>query len=74
MRYCDDKRVLGINGMMKTFPSKDSFSGSWEEDLDNSINVFDTFSIKSELTPPDRFKSIPLRLSRDSLSFSAVNM
>lgn len=35
-------RGLGINGIMKEFIEKPSFSGSYEEELYNVISIYDT--------------------------------
>lgn len=69
-----DKRGLGINGMIKAFSSKETFSGAWEEDLDNSINIFETLAIMCELNEEEKLKSIPVMLRGDALSFYATNV
>lgn len=59
---------------MKEFQVKKEFSGAWEEELDNSINLFGTLSIMCELKPDYKLKSIPVMISGDALSVYAFNL
>lgn len=67
------QRGLGISGLMKAFVGKPTFSGSWEEDLDNCINVFNTLSSMSEISSEEKLKAVPVMLGGDALSFFANN-
>lgn len=69
----EDKKRLGINGLMRALIGKPSFSGSWEEDLDNCICVFDTLSTMCEMTETEKLKSVPIMLSGDALNYYASN-
>ena len=69
----DDRRSLGINGLMKAFQGKQTFSGCWEEDLDNCINVYNTLALMCEVTPQDKMKAIPVMLTGDALNYYANN-
>ena len=46
--YTDDRNRLGMNGLMRAFIGKPTFGGSWDEDLDNCIGIFDTLSLMCE--------------------------
>ena len=58
---------------MKAFQGKPTFSGSWEEDLDNCINIFNTLATMCEVTDADKLKAIPVMLKGDALNYYANN-
>lgn len=48
-RYSDDKsqadkKRLGMSGLMRAFAGKTTFKGNWDEDLANTIDVFNTLA------------------------------
>lgn len=59
--------------MMKAMIGKTNFSGSWEEDLDTCISVFDTLVTMCQLSVEDNFKSIPIMLTGDALSYFSTH-
>lgn len=52
------KRGLGINGLMRTFFGKENFSEKWDEDLDETISVFDTITAMCEMDGEEKFVGI----------------
>lgn len=62
-------RSLGINGLMKAFKGKKPFTGSWEEDLDNCLGVFETLSDMCQITEAQMLRSIPIMLDGDALDY-----
>lgn len=50
------KKRLGINGLMRVFNGKPTFSRNWEENLDCFINIFNTLSTMCELTNKEKVK------------------
>ena len=69
----DPKKGLGMGGMMRAFNSKSKFTGSWEEDLDTTIKIFNTMSNMCGLTEDEKVRSIPLMLDGDALSYFSSN-
>ena len=69
----DERRGLGINGLMRAFQGKQTFSGSWEEDLDCCINIFNTLAVMCEVSMEDKLKAIPVMLTGDALNYYANN-
>lgn len=43
-RRNDEERVLGVQGLMQALKIKPQFSSSWDEDLDTSIDIFETMA------------------------------
>lgn len=48
------QKGLGTNGLMKAFYEKPTFSGIWEENFENVINVYNTLSSMSDVTPGEK--------------------
>ena len=63
------KKGLGINGLMRAFGTKKRFSGSWDEDLDDTISIFETLSNICELSDEEKLKAIPIMLMGDAMSY-----
>lgn len=54
---------------MKAFIGKPTFSGSWEEELENVINVYNTLALIFEVTEEDKLKAVQVMLKGDVLSY-----
>lgn len=54
---------LGIQGLMRSFIGQNTFTGSWEEDLDSTISVYKTMSTICQLNEDKNIKAIPIMLS-----------
>lgn len=54
--------------MMKDFTGKPSFSGAYEEDLDNVLSIFDTITDMCEITPEEKLQAMPVILKGDALT------
>lgn len=48
--------------MLKAFAGQDKFSGDYEEDLDNILQMSDTFADMCDLTPNQKRNEMPLML------------
>lgn len=68
------ERYLGLGGMVKAFIGQTKFSGKYEEDLDYILETFDTYAEMFDLSPSQRKKSMPFKLSGNSLSFSTEGL
>lgn len=74
--YCERSphvEGLGIQGLMKSFAGKKTFSGFWEEDLDSIVSVFDTMGSMCEVGDKDKLKTILLILSAHALMHYTTN-
>lgn len=65
------KKVLGITGLIRAFVGKRAFTGSWVEDLNNIISIFEAVSKLSELDEVEQLKVAPFMLKGDSLNYLA---
>lgn len=65
---------MGITSLMKAYVGKDAFGGSWDEDLDNHISVYETLSRMFQVTKEEMHQSIPVMLRGDALSFFSDKM
>lgn len=54
--------------MMREFIGKKTFSGSYSEDLDNTLSVFETMDEIFNITDEEKRKAIPIMLKGDDLS------
>lgn len=54
---------------MKAFKGKRIFSGSWEEDLNNVISVYDTFASMCGKNADEKLNAAPDILKGDALSY-----
>lgn len=54
---------------MKAFIGKQTFSGEWDDDLDNCLNIFETLARMCKVIKPEMFQSMPIMLSGDALSY-----
>lgn len=54
---------------MKDFIGNTTFSGCWEENLDNCINVFRTLAVMCDIIEYNQLKSVPVMLGGDSWNF-----
>lgn len=61
-------RSMGINGVMKEFTGKTEFSGAYEEDLDDTLDVFETMARMCSIKNDEKSQSIPIMLKGDALS------
>lgn len=59
--------------MIKDFTSKTPFSGSYEEDLENNISLFNTPAMMWELKEEDKLKSVPTMPTGDALNYLSSN-
>ena len=66
-------RPLGITGLMRAFVGKPTFSGNWDEDLDNCLNIFNTLAVMCEVTEHEKLKAIPIMLTGDALNYFSNN-
>lgn len=64
----DEQRGLDISALMKAFLDKPVFSGSWEENLDNVISIYDTFAAMFVVTAAEKLKTVPVILKGDALT------
>lgn len=58
---------------MKAFHGKPMFAGTWEEDLENVISVFNTLSTVCELSQEEKLKAVPIMLRDDVLNYYSSN-
>lgn len=65
--------TLGINGLMKAFDRKKTFGGKWDEDLAGTISLYETLEKMCQLTQDEKFKSLPVMLSGDALTYFSDN-
>lgn len=57
------KKGLEINGLMSEFVEKTSFSGNWDEDVDNTINDFNTLANICEVNESEKLTALLVMLS-----------
>lgn len=62
---------LRISGLMNAYIGQPTFSGSWEEDLDSSITVFNTMSNMCRVSERDKLQALPVMLLGDALKYFA---
>lgn len=65
---------LGIQGLMCSFTGKKLFPGSWEEDLDSIVSVYERLAKIFHVSDEDRLKAIPIMLSGDALIYCSANV
>lgn len=65
---------MGINGLLKDLLEKEKFSGSWDDDIDNCINIFNTLSTMCKLTPEEKLISIPIILWGESINYYSTHL
>lgn len=58
-----------MQGLMRSFSDKETFSGFWEEDLDSMITVYETMARMLEVVELEKLKGFPVMLSRDELIY-----
>lgn len=63
-----------MGGLMNSFIGEPTFSGSWEEDLDNCINIINTLAAMCEISEHEKLKSVPVIPTGDALNFYANNV
>lgn len=68
-----DKRRWGMTGLMRAFSNKVSFTGNWDEDLDNTICILETISTMCEVTDEEKLRALPVRPDGDALSYFSSN-
>lgn len=56
------------------FVGKPTTSGSWDEGLDNCINIFETLSAMCEVTLAEKLKAVPVTLTGEELNYYANNV
>ena len=59
---------------MRAFVGKATFAGNWDEDLTNTISVFETLATMCEVSYEEKLKSLPVMLSGDALNYYASNI
>lgn len=61
---------------MKSFIGKLTISGSWEEDLDNVLSIFNTLATMCKVAPDEKLKAIQIMQKGDALSYfsSKINL
>lgn len=62
-----------MNGLMKEYVGKTTFTGGWDEDLDSCIGVYETLTKMFEVTNDEMFRSLPVMLSGDALTYFSSN-
>lgn len=65
----NSNRVLGGSRLMKAYIGNPTFSGGWDEDIDNCISIYDILSEMCCVTDDEKLQSIPIMLSGDALSY-----
>lgn len=63
-----EEKSLGVQGMFKAYIGQPKFGGRYEEDLEDVIEVFLTYSKMCNLTLTEKRKAIPIMLQGNALS------
>lgn len=58
-----------IMSLMKAYGGRKLYGGQWEEDLDGSLEVFETLAATCCLTDDEKARAIPVMLRDDALSY-----
>lgn len=61
----DGTRGLSINGLVKSLLGKRTFSASWKEDIDGTVNVYYIITIVRQESVPETLDAIPVMFSVD---------
>lgn len=56
----NDRKRLGMNGMVEAFINKPNISGSYEEELDSVMSVFDNLSKMFQVTLQEKRQVMPI--------------
>lgn len=60
-----ERRGLGVNGLIKAFVGKKTFSGAYDEDLDDTLIIYDTLSDMCGVYIKQKRRAMPIMLSGD---------
>lgn len=66
-------RPLGITGLIRAFVGKTTFSGNWDEYLDNCFIISYTLAFVCELREQEKYKRIPIILAGNALNYFSNN-
>ena len=70
---CGSSYSLGINGLMKAYQNRQSYTGAWDEDFNGHVELYDTLSRLCGLSDAEKAESLPIMLRDDALSFYTRN-
>lgn len=59
---------------MRSFVSRKTFAGLWEEDMDSTISFFETLAMVCGVTSDDKLRAIPIMFSADDLIYYASHI
>lgn len=65
---------LGMNGLIRAFVGKPTFSGAYDEELEGIISVFETLARMCDISEDEKLRSIPIMLSGEALNHFALNI
>lgn len=64
---------MGMSGFIKSFSGRKKYSGLWSENLDETIEVYESMARLCQLTKDEMASALPLTLTGDALSFFTRN-
>ena len=64
----------GIAGLSKSYAGRDKFSGKWEENLEESLVLYETLSKLCHLSLEEMSEGLPIMLTGDALSYYTMNI
>jgi len=60
---------LGVTGLMKSYQGRKQYSGSWSDDLNSALELYDTLAHVCKLSEKEKAEAMPVMLRGDALSF-----
>jgi len=63
------KRSSGVGGLMKAYQGRKKFSGSFDEDLNSTFEIFHAMANMCHLTDEEKVEGFPVILTEDALDF-----